>query len=455
MATETSPQALDGLSPPVPPEPLISIHSLWKVFGEKPERAMMPENLEKPKHELLSELGLVLALKDVSFNVNKGETFVVMGLSGSGKSTLVRCLIRLVESTAGEILIDGANVLQLSETELRQFRRGKIAMVFQHFGLLPHRDVLDNAAWGLEVEGVDRATRYAKTRAVLAMVGLQDWESSYPHELSGGMQQRVGLARALAVDPDILLMDEPFSGLDPLIRRNLQDELVRLQQELHKTIIFITHDLTEALKLGDKIAIMRDGVVVQIGSPEEIVLTPEDEYVGEFTQDVRLESILNTSSVMDQALAVIMDHQGPRVALHIMRSNDSPAVLVVNAQRKYQGMLNLEHAVAATKAGHTHIADYLDTTAPCAAPGTPLDELIQMGLAATHVVPVIDENGLLVGEVRRSTLAVRIGATRDVGEAQKGHSPSENTGTSVEIPPALDQVAHEAIEMALAGSESP
>ena len=276
----------------------ISVKSVWKVFGAKPERALTPEHSGKDKRAIQEELSCVVALQDVNFDVQQGETFVIMGLSGSGKSTMVRCLIRLIEPTAGEISIDGEYITGMSDQALTEFRRKKIAMVFQHYGLMPHRTVLDNAAWGLEVQGLDKASRYTRTQEVIDLVGLSGWEDAYPRQLSGGMQQRVGLARALAVNTEILLMDEPFSGLDPLIRRQMQDELLRLQDELQKTIVFITHDLNEALKLGDRIAIMHDGMVAQIGSPEDIVLRPEDEYVGEFTQDVRLESVLTAAKVM-------------------------------------------------------------------------------------------------------------------------------------------------------------
>ena len=277
-------------------ESFITVRSLWKVFGKNPERALGPEYADRNRAAIQEELGCLVALRDVSFDVPKGQTFVVMGLSGSGKSTLVRCLTRLIEPTAGTVEVGSEDVTGMSDNELTEFRRKSVAMVFQHYGLMPHRNVLDNAAWGLEVRGASKKDRHARSREVLELVGLRDWEDAYPSQLSGGMQQRVGLARALVVDPDILLMDEPFSGLDPLIRRQMQDELLRLQAEMQKTIVFITHDLNEALKLGDRIAIMHDGQVAQIGSPEDIVLRPADEYVGEFTQDVRLESVLTAST---------------------------------------------------------------------------------------------------------------------------------------------------------------
>ena len=278
----------------------ISVKGLWKIFGKNPERAMADGNQTKTKAEIQSETGSVVALKDVNFEVDEGETFVVMGLSGSGKSTLIRCLIRLIEPAAGEVLIDGEDVLRYDERQLRELRRRKTAMVFQHFGLLPHRTVLDNAAWGLEVQGVSKAVRYERTREVIERVGLKGWEDAYPDELSGGMKQRVGLARGLAVDPDILFFDEPFSALDPLIRKSMQDELIRLQQELKKTLVFITHDLEEALKVGDRIALMRDGEIVQVGTPQAIVSNPSDDYVNEFVRGVSKTKVLGAASIMQE-----------------------------------------------------------------------------------------------------------------------------------------------------------
>ncbi len=256
------------------------------VFGENAEQVFEPEFSDKSRSEIQDELGAVVALRDVSFSVNPGEVYVVMGLSGSDKSTLARCLIRLIEPTRGSINFDGDDILECGEKELTEFRRQKIAMVFQHYGLLPHRCVLDNVAYGLEIQGMGEDERYDASREAIETVGLDGWEDYYPHEMSGGMQQRVGIARALAVDPDVLIMDEPFSGLDPLIRRRMQDELKALQDQLHKTIVFITHDLNEAIKLGDRIAIMRDGEIVQEGPPEEIVTRPADDYVADFVQDV-------------------------------------------------------------------------------------------------------------------------------------------------------------------------
>ena len=275
----------------------IVVNNLWKVFGRNPSSALESENLSKSRAEIQEEFGQVVALRDVSFNVQKGETFVVMGLSGSGKSTLVRCLIRLIEATSGNIFVEQEDVTSLDDSALQEFRRSKISMVFQNFGLLPHRNVMANACYGLEIKGMSREERYERAQKMLDLVGLSGWERSRVRQLSGGMQQRVGLARALAVEPEILLMDEPFSGLDPLIRRQMRSELADLQKELKKTMVFITHDLDEAVSVGDRIAIMRDGEIIQMGTPREIIMNPADEFVSEFTEDVSKDRVLNASSV--------------------------------------------------------------------------------------------------------------------------------------------------------------
>jgi glycine betaine/proline transport system ATP-binding protein len=276
----------------------VSCRGLWKVYGPHPERIVGSSDADLPRAELLEKTGCVTAVRDVSFDVAEGEVFVVMGLSGSGKSTLVRMINRLHDPTSGQVFIDGEDVLKLTEERLREIRRQKVSMVFQHFGLLPHRRIADNVAFGLEVRGIEKAERLAKATEVLEIVGLGGWGQHYPDELSGGMQQRVGLARALATDPEIMLFDEPFSALDPLIRRDMQDEVIRLQREVRKTMIFITHDLAEALKLGDRIAIMKDGSFVQVGTPEEVVAHPADDYVADFTRDVPRAHVLTARSIM-------------------------------------------------------------------------------------------------------------------------------------------------------------
>ena len=276
----------------------IEVHNVWKVFGQgSPDEAIALAKAGSTRQDIISSIDQTVAVRDVSFSVARGETFVVMGLSGSGKSTLIRCLSRLIDPTAGEVLLNGEDLLAMDDEQLREVRRGKISMVFQHFGLFPHRKVIDNIAYGLEVQKVDKATRHARATEVLNVVGLDGWADRYPQQLSGGMQQRVGLARALAVDPEILLFDEPFSALDPLIRKEMQDELIRLQKTMQRTIIFITHDFAEALRLGDRIAIMKDGSFDQIGTPEEIVSSPATPYVREFVNDVPRAKVLSVKTV--------------------------------------------------------------------------------------------------------------------------------------------------------------
>jgi glycine betaine/proline transport system ATP-binding protein len=291
--------------------PLIKADGIWKIFGRNADKVVGTPDADLPRSELRAKTGCVAAVRDVSFEVYPGEVFVVMGLSGSGKSTLVRTLIRLIEPTAGRIELDGRDVTAASHDELLQLRRHTSSMVFQHFGLLAHRTVLDNVAFGLEVQGVSKAQRHARASEILKLVGLEDAASQFPSELSGGMQQRVGLARAFAVDPKVLLYDEPFSALDPLIRRDMQDEVIRLQEETGKTTVFITHDLPEALRLGDRIAIMRDGRIVQLGTPEELVGSPADEYVENFVRDIPRSHVLTLRWIMREAKSGETD--GPRL----------------------------------------------------------------------------------------------------------------------------------------------
>ena len=276
----------------------ITCSNVSKLFGSDEKRII--KNLDKNLSikEVQEKTGHVVAVKDVSFSIEKGETFVVMGLSGSGKSTLVRCISRLIEPTAGTVKMDDVDVTKMSNKELLDLRRTKMSMVFQHFGLFPHRTVIDNIAYGLEIRGNKKAERIEKSMEVLKMVGLDGWQNNYPRELSGGMQQRVGLARALAVDPEILIFDEPFSALDPLIRREMQDELLKIQEKLQRTMVFITHDFLEAIKMGDHIAIMKDGEVSQVGTPEEIVANPKDQYVKDFCEDVPKYKVLSAGKVM-------------------------------------------------------------------------------------------------------------------------------------------------------------
>ena len=327
----------------------IQVKNLTKIFGSKPDKAIQLLQEGGSKKQILQETGLTVGVNQASFAVNTGEVFVIMGLSGSGKSTLVRLLNRLIEPTRGSIEIDGEDVATMSKEQLREVRRKKLSMVFQRFALFPHRTVLENVEYGLEIQGLLKDERQEKAKQALALVGLSGWESSMPDQLSGGMQQRVGLARALANNPDVLLMDEAFSALDPLIRKDMQDELLELQSSMQKTIIFITHDLDEALKIGDRIALMKDGKIVQIGTPEEILTNPANEYVEKFVEDVDMSKVLNAEHVMKRPETITLD-KGPRVALQLMRDSGVSSLYVVDKRKTLLGIVTAE-AVSQAKVG--------------------------------------------------------------------------------------------------------
>jgi glycine betaine/proline transport system ATP-binding protein len=315
----------------------ISVRNLWKVFGPKPQAIIGSEDAKLPRAELMKKTGNTAAVVDVSFDVAPNEVFVVMGLSGSGKSTLVRCLTRLIEPTAGSVQVMGEDILKVDKNRLRELRRTKFSMVFQHFGLLPHRKVIDNIAYALEVNGVKKEARHKRAQEVIELVGLSGYGHSYPEQLSGGMQQRVGLARALAVDPAVLFLDEPFSALDPLIRRDMQAEVIRLHKEVGKTMVFITHDLSEAMKLGDRIAIMRDGAIVQMDTPENLVAKPADDYVADFMRDIPKSHVLSLKTIARPARSDEAT-DGPeldgemiiRDASPIIVSNEKPVRVTLN-----------------------------------------------------------------------------------------------------------------------------
>ncbi len=383
----------------------VSVRDLWKVFGDAGKPDVAGRFSDKSKSEIQEEFGSVLALRDVSFDVVEGETFVVMGLSGSGKSTLVRCLIRLIEPTVGEVLVDGEDILKYSENELTQFRRKKTAMVFQHFGLLPHRTVLENTAWGLEVQGVPLLERTARAREVIEMVGLQGWEDYRPGALSGGMQQRVGLARAMASDPEILLMDEPFSALDPLIRRDMQNELLRIQEQLRKTIIFITHDLQEAIKVGTRIAIMRDGAIVQIGTAEEIMSNPADEYVAEFTRDVRRATVITVGYLMERSTGCcVQADDSPERAIEVMNSAGTDAAFVASQGDRYLGELTLAEAEEAKRRNDETVTTAINRRYMPVLQEASIEEALSKAWAQEGRLPVVDDDGKLVGQIEREAL---------------------------------------------------
>jgi len=379
-----------------PGEEIIRLENVYKIFGPQPlGRAYDLVRAGYGKDEVLRRSGHVVGLDDVNFDVKRGELFVVMGLSGSGKSTAIRAVNKLYPATAGHVWVDGVDVQTLEGRALQAFRREKMSMVFQHFALFPHRNVIDNTGYGLAVQHVPKEERDAASMKALSLVGLEPYALNAPHELSGGMQQRVGLARALASDPDILLMDEAFSALDPLIRRQMQDELMDIQAELHKTILFITHDLNEALRVGDRVCIMRDGAVVQIGTPEEILTQPATGYVAEFVQDVDQGRVIEVSEVMQPP-----DPLDPKLALSTALESlgDRAGAFVVDGDGKPTGLLTVGDGLRATGMGTTELSPALrDDFATCSPTTTLNDVYDAAGRGLT--IAVVDDNGVLVGNL--------------------------------------------------------
>lgn len=378
----------------------IVIEHLYKIFGHEPNKAISLLQQGLGKEEILKRTGHTVAINDVSIAIEEGEIFVIMGLSGSGKSTLVRCVNRLVEPTKGKIMIDGEDVLAMVPRELRELRRKKIGMVFQKFGLFPHRTVMGNVEYGLEIQGIPAAERKEKAAQALDIVGLLNWAGSYPASLSGGMQQRVGLARALANDPDILLMDEAFSALDPLIRKEMQDELLELHSRLRKTILFITHDLDEALKLGDRIAVMKDGEVVQVGTPEEILTNPANDYVRDFVQDVDRGKVLTARSIMIKP-EVITSKDGPKVAMRKMKETGLSSVFVVDPHRTLMGIVTADAILEQDNWEAKHLSSVLITDVPTTSPDTPVNELFPIAAETKIPISVVDEHHKLLGIIPR------------------------------------------------------
>ena len=379
---------------------------LWKIFGANPKNILNEVDPTWSRAEVQEKTGHVIAVKDVSFQVERGETFVVMGLSGSGKSTLVRCISRLIEPTQGEVLVDGVDTVTMPEKELIELRRHKLSMVFQHFGLLPHRRVVENIAYGLEVRGMRRDERLKKAGEVLESVGLSGWGDNYPRELSGGMQQRVGLARALAVDPEIMLFDETFSALDPLIRREMQDELLRLQSVVRKTMVFITHDFLEAIKMGDHIAIMKDGEFVQIGTPEEIVANPVDDYVRDFSEDVPRHKVLTVNSIMNRDCCSCSENETAANALALMDKHQSQAAFIVDQHRIYQGTLTRGQAMTNLESGSPMNQTVQQETA--VSPDALIETLIGTATRINHPIPVVNSENKLLGAVDHRAILLAI-----------------------------------------------
>ena len=394
--------------PPAKIDVEISCHNLWKIFGPHPQRVLENLNRAHSRADVLETTGHVVGVKDVSFEVRRGETFVVMGLSGSGKSTLIRCISRLIEPTAGQVIVEGEEMIGMDDNRLRQLRLHKFSMVFQHFGLFPHRKVIDNVAYGLEVQGLDKEKRYARAREVLQLVSLQGWENHYPGQLSGGMQQRVGIARALAVDPQILFFDEPFSALDPLIRREMQDELIHLQEMMRKTIVFITHDFLEAVKLGDYIAIMKDGEIVQTGRPDQIILHPVNDYVQAFTKDVPRSRVLSAKAVMRACRVVLSTEESLTAARSHLQAQAGRNIFITNAQGQFMGLVSLAELEAAAHQNGQTVGSLVGDQQPTVRPDTILGDLISLVATSDVPVPVVDETRQLLGAVNRTDVMLAL-----------------------------------------------
>lgn len=385
----------------------IEIKNLYKVFGSDPAKGLKLLEEGLSKEEIYEKTKLTVGVQDASFAVNKGEIFVVMGLSGSGKSTLVRMLNRLIEPTAGQVLVDGEDVTKMDKKELVKFRRSKTSMVFQSFALMPHLTVLENAAFGLELDGVDKKTRIERAGDALIQVGLEGWEDAYPDQLSGGMQQRVGLARGLAVDPDILLMDEAFSALDPLIRTEMQDELLKLQDRHERTIVFISHDLDEALRIGDRIAIMEGGRVVQVGTPEEILQHPADDYVRAFFRGVDPTGVIAAGDIVRDSQPTVIWHTqsgSPRATLEMLNNRDREFAYVLDSERQFYGVVSIDSLRAVLDSGidKPQLESAFIQNALVVRTDESLQDILPQVASHAWPIPVVDENNVYHGVVSKN-----------------------------------------------------
>ncbi|EOH85995.1 glycine betaine/L-proline transport ATP binding subunit [Enterococcus asini ATCC 700915] len=381
----------------------VKVEHLTKVFGKKQQQALGMMAEDKSKTEILKKTGATVGVYDASFEVEEGEIFVIMGLSGSGKSTLIRLLNRLIDPTSGEIYIDGVDIAKMGKEELQEVRRHKINMVFQSFALFPHRTILENTELGLELRGVSKEERRLKAEQALDNSGLLSFKDQYPDQLSGGMQQRVGLARALANDPEVLLMDEAFSALDPLIRREMQDELLDLQENVKKTIIFITHDLNEALRIGDRIALMKDGQVMQIGTGEEILTNPANQYVRDFVEDVDRSKVLTAKNIMEPAITMNIEADGPNVALNRMRKEGVSMLLAVDKKRQLKGSLTALKALEARRDG-LDLKTVIDKNVKKIPEEMLVTDIFEVIKDAEAPLAVVDESDKLKGVVIRGSV---------------------------------------------------
>lgn len=387
----------------------IEIKNLSILFGPEKAKAKKMVLKGKSKQEILKATGCTVAVRNANLEIEEGEMFVIMGLSGSGKSTLLRCINRLNEPSMGEIRLDGVDITRSSDKELLQIRRKELAMVFQHFGLLPHRTVLSNVSFGLELQGVPKEEREKKAQESVLLVGLKGYEKQRVDELSGGMQQRVGLARALANNPEVLLMDEAFSALDPLIREQMQDELLLLQEKMKRTIVFITHDLDEAIKLGDRIAIMKDGEIVQVGTPEEILTDPANAYVTRFTESVDRGRIVTASSIMlKQPVVVRLRKEGPETILRKMREKRLYALPVIGSEDQFIGEIQYKDVLKLRKEGSKDVASIVLKEVPSVLENTTVEDMLPLLPKVRQALPVVDGENRLIGVVSPSAIIIEI-----------------------------------------------
>lgn len=421
-------------------KPLIEIRGLYKVFGEKPQSVMNRVKQGESKDHVLAETGHTVGLKEINLEIKSGEIFVIMGLSGSGKSTLIRHFNRLIDPTEGQILVEGEDIMQLNQKELESFRRKKMSMVFQRFGLLPHRTVIDNVAYGLEIQGQPKEQRLKKAAEWIDTVGLSGYENQYPSQLSGGQQQRVGLARALSTDAEILLMDEAFSALDPLIRSEMQDQLIELQEKLHKTIVFITHDLDEALRLGDRIAILKDGELVQQGTPDDILLNPADDYVEAFVKDVNRARALTVETVM-QPPAFRINANTIQEAIAQMKGVKQDYGYHVT-EDGYQGVLTKEGLMDAAKdSTQGEINEDVYEEVPSVSPDSAIEEVLMDTMSCDYSLPVVDDDGNLQGELERSAVAEIFSDNSESDNTKKEINKADDSEERPPSSPELNKVS--------------
>ncbi|MFC1934869.1 glycine betaine/L-proline ABC transporter ATP-binding protein [Chloroflexota bacterium] len=411
----------------------VEVNGLWKIFGPDARQLLNSELRSAPKGTIHKETGCMVAIRNVSFVVNRGEFLIIMGAADSGKSTLIRCILRLIEPTTGEIIIKGENICNYKNKQLIQLRRNITGMIFKHAGLFHHHNVIENVAYGLKVKGIPGDERYTRAQEVINQVGLKGWENRFPGSLSESMQQRVGIARALANDPEILLMDDPFSGLDPLVRRQMQDELLDIQSKVNKTILFTTPDINEALKLGGHIAVIKDGELIQIGTPEEVITSPSHDYVRKFVQDTSPAKVVTASSIMEQPHVLLYEWQGPKAAMHILRTNNLNEAFLVNRTGELLGMLTVERLVKLFRRKGNSLTEALESEAFTCTANTIIEDLFPLVASTGYPIAVIDKHGKFLGEINASTILVSMIQEKEVETEPTESGKEQDKVTEEEI----------------------